>query len=225
TFWQQMPIAPAATCRSAMPGHRCALPCARTRTPRAAAWPCSAATLASKASRSRISAGVSTRSSRSPGAAGGAMRCPPAAPPALLLDDIDALGRDESERLGRHRGVSGDCPELERRRSPERVADLHRAGQAVAKAERDALDAGLLVARQGLDPFESVARRQLAQREVLLQITVAEEDRRRRRAQCVGKPAYGDLVQVLVEEVKPLAIGDEQLLERPAHVPAEAPGP
>src|SRR5687768_6001103 len=69
TFWQQTPTAPACICRRAMSGHLCVLAWVRTRT-RPATARFKAARLRSKASRSRISAGVSTSARRWPTSAG-----------------------------------------------------------------------------------------------------------------------------------------------------------
>ena len=70
TFWQHTPTAPKAICRSATAGVLCILACGRNRICRLRAKSAIRTRLRSSTSRSAISAGVSTSSTRVPMAAG-----------------------------------------------------------------------------------------------------------------------------------------------------------
>ena len=65
----------------------------------------------------------------------------------------------------------------------------------------------------------------VTQREVLVEIVAAEQDRRRTRAQRAAQLADRDLVQVLVVDVELVAVGLQQLRVRLLIRPDELAGP
>src|SRR5690606_20895421 len=97
-----MPRAPRDTWRKAISGHLCALPCGLSATPCVSASACMLRRLSSKASRSRISAGVSTSSRRSPSLASfGKGRTPAVSPTKTLAMVSSAMGPPSYSNLPR----------------------------------------------------------------------------------------------------------------------------
>jgi hypothetical protein len=106
----------------------------------------------------------------------------------------------------------------------ERVAHLHGLGQTAPEPDADPVEAGLLLLRHRLEPFDAVDAARVLEHEARVEIVRAEEDGGRRGGDRVADLADRHLPQVLVVEVQPLAVGDDQLLVGHGHLPAEAPG-
>src|SRR5688572_21089493 len=94
------------------------------------------------------SSSVRGRSRSASGAAGSRL------PKRSFTDDVGAFGRAELEALRRDLRVPLEVAELDDRRLPELVVELHRFETAFAHPQADALERGVLRARRRFEPVE-----------------------------------------------------------------------
>src|SRR3954469_16606295 len=104
------------------------------------------------------------------------------------------------------------------------VGELHRLHARHVEAHADALEARLAVARPRFPPLESALLPRLRELERLLDVARAGEERRRRRAERLGKLSHSDLVEIAVVDPDALAIAHDQLVHGLRIGPAEPSG-